>query len=125
MKDELLDKYAPQLAELLPLARRAYGSRDIVSPQHDASREYTRLLVEFYNQGGSLLQLATRLGVTYAGIRRRVITVDIPASTSKKRSKATPAEVQAAARQHGQDSGAARRRPGRLHDRVRPGDQHA
>jgi transposase len=97
MKDELLEKYAPQLAELLPLARRAYGSRDIVSPQHDASREYTRLLVEFYNQGGSLLQLATRLGVTYAGIRRRVITVDIPASTSKKRSKATPAEVQAAA----------------------------
>ena len=97
MKDELLEKYAPRLAELLPLARRAYGSRDIVSPQHDASREYTQLLVEFYNQGGSLLQLAERLGVTYAGIRRRVITVDIPTSTSKKRSRATESEVREAA----------------------------
>ncbi len=97
MKDALLEQYAPKLAELLPLARKAYGSRDIVSPQHDASREYTRLLVEFYQHGGSLLQLSERLGVTYAGVRRRVITSDIPASTSKKRSKATPEEVQQAA----------------------------
>jgi hypothetical protein len=58
MKDALLEQYAPKLAELLPLARKAYGSRDIVSPQHDASREYTRLLVEFYQRGGSLLQLS-------------------------------------------------------------------
>jgi transposase len=97
MKDALLEQYAPQLAELLPLARKAYGSRDTVSPQHDASRKYTQLLVEFYHRGGSLLQVAERLGVTYAGIRRRVITNEIPPSSSKNRSKATPEQVLEAA----------------------------
>lgn len=98
MKDELIKEYSPRLAELLPLARKAYGSRDTVSPQHDASREYTKLLVEFYHKGGSLLQMAETLGVTYAGIRRRVITAEIPASTKKTRSKASPDAVIAAAR---------------------------
>lgn len=93
MKDELLDEYAPQLAALLPLARKAYGSRNTKSPQHDASREYTRLLVEFYSKGGSLLQLAKELGVTYAGIRRRVMTDQVPPAEKNKRSSATPEDV--------------------------------
>lgn len=77
MPDELVESYAAQIEPLLPLARRAYGSRDTISPQHDASREYTRLLVEFYNAGGSLLQLAARLDVTYAGMRRRITTANL------------------------------------------------
>lgn len=96
MKDQLLDEYAPKLADLLPLARKAYGSRNTKSPQHDASREYTRLLVEFYSKGGSLLQMAKELGVTYAGIRRRVMTDQIPPAEKNKRSSATPADVEAA-----------------------------
>lgn len=93
MKDELLEEYGPRMAELLPLARKAYGSRDTISPQHDASREYTRLAVEFYAKGGSLLSLSKHLGVTYAGLRRRVITDEVPVSKTRHRSKATPQEV--------------------------------
>jgi hypothetical protein len=92
-KDELVQEYGPRMEALLPLARKAYGSRDIVSPQHDASREYTRLAVEFYGKGGSLLSLAKYLKVTYAGLRRRVMTDEIPVSTTRHRSKATPEEV--------------------------------
>jgi len=96
MKDEMIAEYAPALAELLPLARRAYGSRNTKSPQHDASRKYTKLLVEFYAKGGSLLQLASSLGVTYAGLRRRVLTDQIPAAEKNKRSKAEQPEIDAA-----------------------------
>jgi hypothetical protein len=90
---DLVKEYAPKLKELLPLARKAYGSRETKSPQHDASREYTRLLVEFYNKGGSLIDISEAVGVTYAGVRRRVTTVDIPTSASRVRSKATQQEV--------------------------------
>lgn len=83
-----LEKYAQAMEPLLPLAKRAFGSRDTVSEQHDASREYTRLLVEFYNGGeGSLVDLAKRLGVQYAGIRRRVVNKDVPASSHRPRKK--------------------------------------
>lgn len=89
----LVAEYAPLLIELLPLARQAYGSRNTKSTQHDASREYTRLLVEYYERGGSLISIAKAVGVTYAGVRRRVTTVDVPASTKRIRSKATPEQV--------------------------------
>lgn len=92
-KDQLIEQYRPRLAELLPMARKAYGSRDTKSPQHDASREYTQLLVEFYAKGGSLLAMAKALGVTYAGVRRRVITDEVQPSSKRIRSKATPDEV--------------------------------
>lgn len=83
-----LERYATQIEPLLPLAKRAYGSRDTISPQHDASREYTRLLVEFYNGGqGSLLDMAQRLGVQYAGVRRRVVNADVPPSSGRPRKK--------------------------------------
>lgn len=88
-----LEKYALLIEPLLPLAKKAYGSRDTVSPQHDASREYTRLLSEFYNDGeGSLLDMAKRLGVQYAGIRRRIVNKDVPASSHRPRKK-FPEEV--------------------------------
>jgi hypothetical protein len=90
----LVEEYAPRLKELLPLARKAYGSRSIKSPQHDASREYTRLLVEFYGKGGSLIDIANEIEVTYAGIRRRVTTADVPPNEGKRvRSRATEEQV--------------------------------
>jgi transposase-like protein len=91
--NELTQEYAPRLIELLPLARQAYGSRSTKSPQHDASREYTRLLVEYYNKGGSLIAIAQAVGVTYAGVRRRVTTSDVAPSTKRNRSKATPEQL--------------------------------
>lgn len=96
LNDKLVEEYAPQLKELLPLARRAYGSRNTKSPQHDASREYTRLLVEYYEKGGSLIDIAEAVGVTYAGVRRRVTTVNIAPTEKRIRSKATPEDVASA-----------------------------
>lgn len=77
-KDLLVEEYAEKIKPLLGLARRAYGSRDQDTPAHDASREYTRLLVEFSNKGGSLAVLASNIGVSYSGVRRRVFTSDVP-----------------------------------------------
>jgi transposase len=91
--NQLVEVYAPLLIDLLPLARQAYGSRNTKSPQHDASREYTRLLVEYYNQGGSLIAIAQAVGVTYAGVRRRVTTAEISPATKRVRSKATPEQL--------------------------------
>ncbi len=93
MSEQLVEHYAPLLKELLPLARKAYGSRNTKSPQHDASREYTRLLVEYYSKGGSLIAISNAVGVTYAGVRRRVTTVDIAPATKRVRSKATPEQL--------------------------------
>lgn len=92
----LLEDYARRIEPLLPLAKKAYGSRDTDSPQHDASREYTRLLVEYYEKGGSLLAMAERLEVTYAGLRRRVTTADLTPSSKRPR-KRFPDEVYTAA----------------------------
>ena len=85
----MTEEYSDLMRPLLPLAKKAYGSRNTNSPQHEASREYTRLLVEYYSKGGSLLKLAEALGVTYAGLRRRIITNEIPPKSKKVRSKAT------------------------------------
>ena len=94
--DELLDRYEAAIRPHLELAKKAYGSRDTVSPQHDASREYTRLLKEFHAADGSLLKMAERLGVTYAGLNRRVRTADIKPSSGRPRKK-FPQEVYDAA----------------------------
>jgi len=93
MNTELVNEYAPKLIELLPLARKAYGSRNTKSPQHDASREYTRLLVEYYTKGGSLIAIAQAVGVTYAGVRRRVTTSQLEPALKRSRSKATPQDL--------------------------------
>lgn len=83
----LLDEYEALILPHLELAKKAYGSRDTVSPQHDASREYTRLLCEYYEKGGSLLAMSNRLGVQYAGVRRRVVNKDVAASSHRPRRK--------------------------------------
>ena len=92
----MTEEYADLMLPLLPLARKAYGSRDTVSPPPVASREYTRLAVEYYSKGGSLLKLADALGVTYAGLRRRILTNDIRPKEKKTRSKATPEQITSA-----------------------------
>jgi len=58
-------------------AKKACGPRKIKSANHDASREYTRLLVEYYVKGGKLPPLSRRLKVNYSGLRRRVVTHDV------------------------------------------------
>lgn len=96
-EEKQLAQYVKLIKPHLELAKRAYGSRNTKSPQHDASREYTRLLAEFYAEGGSLLKISKELGVTYAGMRRRIITSTTPPRDSRVRSKATAEEVEAAA----------------------------
>jgi transposase len=92
----LLDEYEALIRPHLELAKKAYGSRDTVSPQHDASREYTRLLCEYYDKGGSLLKMAERLQVQYAGIRRRVNNRDVTPSSHRPRKKFEPEVYEAA-----------------------------
>ena len=88
-KVELLHKYLPQLKELKPQAEQAFGSRDTESKAHDASRNYTQLLKEYAQEGGSLLMMAEALEVTYPALRRRVMTADIKALGRRRRSSAT------------------------------------
>lgn len=95
---ELVEEYATKIIPLLPLAQRAYGSRDRLGPNHDASRQYTELLAEFQEKGGSLPLLAKRLGVAYAGMRRRVAMRNTSASSFRpKVEKMTVEQVQEAA----------------------------
>lgn len=88
MSSDLVAEYAAKIEPILPLAKKAYGSRDQDTPQHEASREYTRLLTEFYDKGGSLPQLAKKLDVAYAGVRRRVVMKDVSVSKVKPRVRA-------------------------------------
>lgn len=82
----LVEQYTKKLEPLVDYAKRAYGSRDQDKLEHRASRKYTELLVEYYEKGGSIQMLAERLGVTYAGIRRRIVTSTnaIPPATRRK-----------------------------------------
>lgn len=93
MKDT---EYRERLEELLPLARRAFGSRTHDTPEHNASREYTRLLVEYYENGGSLVAMAQDLGVTYASLRRRVATFELEPRPSRTRSRLDQEQTDAA-----------------------------
>ena len=93
MNDELFDEYHQKLENLLPLAKKAYGARTHDTPEHRASREYTLILKEFYEKGGSLVKMADTLGVAYAGLRRRVVTFDIPPAPSRGRSRLTAEET--------------------------------
>lgn len=93
MKEELLGEYAEIIRPLLPLAKKAYGARTHETPAHVASREYTRLLIEFHGKGGSLLALSKELGVAYAGLRRRVVTADAPVAPNRGHSRATPEQT--------------------------------
>lgn len=81
--DELVEKYTALIEPLLPLAQKAYGPRDQDTPQHEASRLYTKYLCDFYSEGGSLLDLSKKLGVNYAGMRRRITTASLPPRKSR------------------------------------------
>lgn len=96
MSDALLTEYSAKISPLLESAKRAYGSRAHSSPEHAASREYTRLLVEYYAKGGSLVAMADELGVVYAGLRRRVRTADLPVRQARSRSRMEQPELDAA-----------------------------
>jgi len=92
--DKLLSDYKKKIEPILPLAKKAFGSRLHTTPAHDASRKYTALLKEYYEKGGSLVAMANELGVAYAGIRRRVLTAGIDALPSRKRSSLTEAQTE-------------------------------
>ena len=93
-KSELVTQYTEKIRPLLPLAKKAYGSRTQVTPAHKASQEYTQLLVAFAEQGGSLLQLAKELDVAYSGMRRRIFTsgTTLPSNAQTKR-RLTPDQI--------------------------------
>ena len=90
---ELVAEYQAKIEQILPLAKKAYGSREQDTPAHVASREYTRLLTEFHSRGGSLPQLAQALNVAYAGVRRRVVMRDVSVSKVKPRVRAKSEEL--------------------------------
>ena len=84
---------------LVSLAKKAYGPKNQSTPAHQASQEYTRLLKEFHDNGGSLLDLSQELGVAYSGLRRRVFTADLPTLHETRpaaMSKRQPEEIAAA-----------------------------
>ena len=93
---DLVAQYKAKIEPLFPLAKKAYGSRFQNTPAHKASMEYTKLLVEFYEQGGSLPELAKALGVAYPGLRRRVVMKDVAISKVKPKRKASKSELPAA-----------------------------
>ncbi len=84
MTAELTAEYANKIRPLLASAKRAYGARNQDTPAHQASRQYTQLLVEFDKKGGSITALCAALGVSYAGVRRRIYTYDLPVSNYKQ-----------------------------------------
>ena len=84
-KNSLVTEYAAKIKPILPLAKRAFGSRAQTTPAHLASTEYTRLLVKFVSEKGSLLDLANELGVAYSGLRRRVVTSSLTAKPAGRK----------------------------------------
>ena len=94
--EDLVAQYKAKIEPLFPLAKKAYGSRSQNTPAHKASREYTRLLVEFYSLGGSLSELAKALKVAYPGLRRRVVMESVSISNIKPQKKANKSELPSA-----------------------------
>ena len=94
--DALVEMYAKKLEPLMPLAKKAYGLRGQDTPEHRASSQYTVLVKEFFNKGGSLMELSKKIGVHYSGLRRRVYMSETPPVGRKKRSKASPEQTAAA-----------------------------
>lgn len=95
--EQLAESYAQKIRPLLPLAKKAYGSKVQSTPAHEASREYTRLLKEYSDVGGNLILLSYKLEVSYSGVRRRVFTAEMPpVRNGKARKKVTEQELQLA-----------------------------
>jgi hypothetical protein len=87
MSDNLVNEYTEKINPILSLAKKAYGSRNQKTPEHDASRKYTELLTEFQSRGGSLPELARALNVAYAGVRRRVVMKDVAVASVRPKSR--------------------------------------
>lgn len=96
MDKDLLEQYRALIEPILPLAKKAYGSRTQKTPAHEASREYTKLLIEYNSKGGSLPELAKALGVAYPGLRRRVVMESISLAEIKPQKKAKKSELPSA-----------------------------
>lgn len=93
----ITQEYAEKMRPLIELAQKAYGAKSQNTPAHQASREYTRLAVEFVEKNGSLIHLSQALGVSYSGLRRRVFTATVPPMTNKSsRGRLAPEIVEAA-----------------------------
>lgn len=92
----IVDDYVKLIEPILPLAKRAYGSRSIDSPQHEASRQYTQYIVDFMAAGGNMTELAKALDVTYAGMRRRYKTAELTPSAHRARPKIAQSVYEAA-----------------------------
>jgi hypothetical protein len=87
MNTQLVEEYKSRIEPILTAAKRANGSRKKSTPEHEASRQYTKLLVEFHDKGGSLPQLASALSVAYSGIRRRVVMNSVSVEQIKPKTK--------------------------------------
>jgi hypothetical protein len=83
MNAELVQEYKTKIQPILPLAKKAFGSRNQETPAHDASREYTRLLIEFHKRGGSLPQLAKALKVASIKPTVRASKEDVERSATR------------------------------------------
>ena len=69
---DLTEQYAELIRPLIPLAKRAYGSAAVDSPQREASDKYNRLLLEYRGRGGNITSLARELGIPDVTLRRRI-----------------------------------------------------
>lgn len=88
-QETLVKEYTAKIKPILKMAQSARGARSLDTPAHEASRKYTELLVQFSEDHGSLPMLAKSLGVSYAGLHRRirlkdVSVMDIPDRKEKK-----------------------------------------
>jgi hypothetical protein len=96
MSQELVEEYANKIEPILHLAKKAYGRRNQDTPAHRASKQYTDLLKEFQEKGGSLPKLAERINVAYAGVRRRVAMSNIVVSEYKPKIRLREQNIEAA-----------------------------
>lgn len=72
--EEDTEQLVARLRELLPAARKAYGSSQPWSLERKSSDEVNRLLLDYKDRGGNLAELGRRLGddLSLSAIRRRV-----------------------------------------------------
>lgn len=72
---ELVQEYADELRDILPLARRAVGTQRPDSPARKASDQANRLILEYVEEKrGNVTHLANALDgeISLAGLRRRL-----------------------------------------------------
>lgn len=105
---ELVEEYADELREHLPLARRAVGIQRPDSPARKASDRVNELILEYADQkNGNVTHLANALegDISLPGLRRRLRAARGRSlgsfSTSRKRGSTDPARVSRAAEKIG------------------------